>query len=175
MPGRSGTVPAGPGVATIGTYTTTSAWTSGRATAARTAAARSSGLTSAPRSCGRPSATRRLASRQASTASMPNAVELPITATRSPTGTGWVDSSWATSNAAVRVSVLITPDCANRLATAAPDIGTEPGPGPGVRVAFRPDFTAMTGFVLASTRANRATCGDCRTTPGSSTTSVRSS
>ena len=77
-------------------------------------------------------------------------------ATRSPTGTGWVDSSWATSNAAVRVSVLITPDCANRLATAAPDIGAAFGPGPGVSVACRPDFTAMTGFVLASTRANRA-------------------
>src|SRR5664279_5116959 len=142
---RNAAACARPVVATIGTYTTTSACTSGRATAARTAAASSSGLTFAPRSWGSPSATRRPASRQASTANMPSAVELPMTATRSPTGTGWVDNNWATSNAAVRVSVLITPDCANRLATAAPDIGTEPGRGPGVRVAFRPDFTAITG------------------------------
>jgi hypothetical protein len=107
---------------------------------------------------------------------MPSAVELPMTATRSPTGTGWVDSSWATSNAAVRVSVLITPDCANRLATAAPDIGAAFGPGAGVGAACRPDFTAITGFVRASTRASRA---NLRGLPNdsrySSTTSVRSS
>ena len=76
----------------------------------------------------------------------------------------------------MRVSVLITPDWANRLATAAPDIGAAFGPGPGVSVACRPDFTAMTGFVRASTRANRA---NLRGLPNdsrySSTTSVASS
>src|SRR5664279_2253691 len=173
---RSAAACARPVVATIGTYTTTSACTSGRPSAVRTAAAKSSGLTSIPRSWGRPSATRSPAYRQASTASMPNAVELPMTATRSPTGTGWVDSSWATSKASARVSVLITPDCANRLSTAAPDIAGAPGPGIGVKVACRPDFTAITGFVRASTRANRA---NLRGLPNdsrySSTTSVASS
>ena len=100
-----------------------------------------------------------------------------MTATRSPTGTGWVDSSWATSKAAVRVSVLITPDCANRLATAASDNGVGVRPrSVGSAVACRPDFTAITGFVLASTRASRA---NLRGLPNdsrySSTTSVRSS
>ena len=96
--------------------------------------------------------------------------------TRFPAGTGWVDSSWATSNAVVRPGVRITPDCSKSVTTAASDNADELASRPGVTRECRPDFTAMTGLVLASTRASRA---NFRGLPNdsrySSTTSVRSS
>ena len=120
-----------PGIATGGTQATTSASMSVRVTAARTAAARSSALTLDPevdrRVIGAP---RRPASRQKSTASTPSALELPTMPTRLPAGTGWVDNSWATSKAVVSPGVRITPDCSNRVATAASDSGRRTGRQP---------------------------------------------
>ena len=76
----------------------------------------------------------------------------------------------------VRPAVLITPACSNNVATATSDSGDELAASPGVTREWRPDFTAITGLVLASTLASRA---NFRGLPNDSrysrTTSVRSS
>src|SRR6185312_324274 len=91
-------------------------------------------------------------------------------------GTGWVANSWATSKASDMLAVRITPDCANRVATAVSDITVAFAARPGLTSACRPDFTAITGLVRASARARRV---NLRGLPNDSrysrTTSVRSS
>ncbi len=77
-------------------------------------------------------------------------------ATQSPPGSGWVDNSWATSNASVNVGVRITPDCSNNVATAASEMGATFTRNPSGTPACRPDFTAITGFLRASERASLA-------------------
>ena len=48
---------------------------------------------------------------QASAVSVPSAVELPTTATRSPAGSGWWATSWATSKSWWTFSTRMTPAC----------------------------------------------------------------
>ena len=50
----------------------------------------------------------------ASAASAPSAAELPTTATRSPAGSGWCTTSWATSKSWWTFSTRITPACFSR-------------------------------------------------------------
>ena len=81
--------------------------------------------------------------------------------TRRPAGSGWVESSEATSSSSERVSARITPHCSKRASTVRSDAARR---APVCELAARaptaerPLLTTTTGFCLPTrlaTRANR--------------------
>ena len=98
----------------------------------------------------------RPASSQASTASTASASELPTTATRTPAGSGWVATSWATSNITWIDSTRITPARLKSASTAAAGAWDTRTRCPcGASPRKRPDLTTTTGLRRDSRRAMR--------------------
>ena len=93
---------------------------------------------------------------QASAVSVPSAVELATMATRSPAGSGWWTTSWATSKSWWTFSTRMTPACLsiaeNTSGRALVRRTRWPG---GTPKRETPDFTTMTGLMRARLRAIR--------------------
>src|SRR3954467_6074515 len=139
-----------------GRKTATTASTPSSSTAACSAVRNSSAPPFTPMSIGASCASSRPSSRTASATRTPIAVELPTTATRRPSGSGWWASRLPTSNICATVSTRMTPAEANRAATDCSGTATDVPTRPGVTFTCRPLFTATTGLVRPTLRANRA-------------------